>query len=157
LIINNEQLTTSNFFSRGVGETEAYGENLARFLRAGDILWLYGDLGAGKTALVRGLARGLGVTERVTSPTYTINNVYEGRITLAHYDAYRLECFEDLTGAGWDEYETGVRAAEWAERAGAGVRGILIKIYDQAQRPQIDCVRPRPSETEREISLCYLP
>ncbi|MDR0325169.1 MAG: tRNA (adenosine(37)-N6)-threonylcarbamoyltransferase complex ATPase subunit type 1 TsaE [Oscillospiraceae bacterium] len=129
--------------SHSIEETESHGEALARLLRPGDTVWLYGDLGAGKTALVRGLARGLGVTDRVTSPTYAIVNVYTGRVPLAHYDAYRLDGFDDLLGAGWDEYENGVRVVEWAERAGetGGVCIIVTALND----------------TEREFSLCFLP
>jgi tRNA threonylcarbamoyladenosine biosynthesis protein TsaE len=130
--------------SHSVTETEQYGEALARLLRSGDIVWLYGDLGAGKTALVRGLARGLGAEERVTSPTYAIVNVYNTPcLEAAHYDMYRLDGFEDLLGAGWDEYENGVRIAEWAERAG-DVRGVCVEITDTG-------------ETEREITCCFLP
>jgi tRNA threonylcarbamoyladenosine biosynthesis protein TsaE len=130
--------------SRSVAQTEQYGETLARLLRPGDTVWLYGDLGAGKTALARGVARGSGITDRITSPTYALNNVYTGNVTVAHYDAYRLEGFDDLVGAGWDEYESAVRIVEWSERAGGNARGICIILEDI-------------SENEREISLCYLP
>ncbi|MDR0293633.1 MAG: tRNA (adenosine(37)-N6)-threonylcarbamoyltransferase complex ATPase subunit type 1 TsaE [Oscillospiraceae bacterium] len=130
--------------TRSVEDTEQYGETLARLLRPGDAVWLYGDLGAGKTALVRGLARGLGVAEPVTSPTYAIVNLYPGRVPLAHYDAYRLGGFDDLLGAGWDEYENGVRAVEWAQNAGGGVSGVCVAITAL-------------NETERDISLCFLP
>ena len=133
-----------HFRSLSAADTERYGEALARLLRAGDTVWLYGDLGAGKTALVRGLARGLGVTERVTSPTYAILNVYTGRVEVAHYDAYRLDGFDDLPGAGWDEYEEAVRVVEWAERAGDAVCGVCI-------------ILTALNETERELSLCFLP
>jgi tRNA threonylcarbamoyladenosine biosynthesis protein TsaE len=134
----------SAFHSKTPEETEQYGETLAKKLRAGDTVWLYGDLGAGKTALVRGLARGLGVTGRVTSPTYALVNVYEGSLTLAHYDAYRLEGFDDLIGAGWDEYEAGVRVVEWGERAGEDAVGVCVMLEDI-------------NETERALSLCFLP
>jgi tRNA threonylcarbamoyladenosine biosynthesis protein TsaE len=126
-----------------VEDTERYGEALAALLRPGDTVWLYGDLGAGKTAFARGLSRGLGVTDRVTSPTYALNNVYKGTVTVAHYDAYRLEGFDDLVGAGWDEYESGVRIVEWAERAGE-ISGICVKITAL-------------NDTERSINLCCLP
>ena len=81
---------------------------------------LPGDLGVGKTAFTRGLARGLGCRERVTSPTFTIVNEYEGgRLPLFHFDLYRLEGAEDLFGIGWDDYldRGGVCAVEWSERA----------------------------------------
>jgi tRNA threonylcarbamoyladenosine biosynthesis protein TsaE len=130
--------------SKSVTDTEKYGEDLAKLLRPGDAVWLYGDLGAGKTAFTRGLVRGLGVTERVTSPTYALINVYSGDVTVAHYDAYRLESFDDLVGAGWDEYETAVRVVEWSERAGGNARGICVMIEDTG-------------ENERRVSLCCLP
>jgi tRNA threonylcarbamoyladenosine biosynthesis protein TsaE len=113
-------------------------------------------LGAGKTVFVRGLARGLGVTDRVTSPTYALNNVYRGKVMVAHYDAYRLEGFDDLLDAGWDEYDSGIRVVEWAQRVGeAG--GICVMISSQAREPQLNCASSRSSETERELSLCFLP
>lgn len=76
--------------THSVKETERLGELLARRLHAGDVIAMSGDLGAGKTAFVRGLARGLGITARVTSPTYTIVNEYEGTLPLFHFDMYRL-------------------------------------------------------------------
>ena len=130
----------SGCLTASAADTEVCGERLAPLLRAGDVVWLYGDLGAGKTAFTRGLARGLGVTDRVTSPTYAIVNVYG---CLAHYDAYRLEGFECLLGAGWDEYEDGIRVVEWAERCGE-VSGVCVTITDV-------------SETERDINICFLP
>lgn len=130
--------------SRSVEETERYGEKLTQLLRPGDTIWLYGDLGAGKTALTRGIARGLGVTGSVTSPTYAIANIYDGRLPLAHYDAYRLETLDDLLDIGWDSYDGGIRVAEWAERAGGSAEGICVMLTAQG-------------ENEREISLCYLP
>ena len=79
------------------GETRAFGERLARQLRAGDVLLLQGNLGAGKSELTRGIARGLGVTDTVTSPSFTILNVYEdGRVPLYHFDWYRLQSAEEL-------------------------------------------------------------
>jgi tRNA threonylcarbamoyladenosine biosynthesis protein TsaE len=140
LTVDSEQLTVNSFLSLNVSETEALGERLACLLRPGDVVWLYGGLGAGKTAFVRGIARGLGVAERVTSPTYAIVNVYG---TLIHYDAYRLEGFDGLLSAGWDEYEAGIRVVEWAERAGE-ISGICVAITDM-------------SDTERCVSVCYLP
>ena len=98
-------------------ETEALGEKLAQQLRSGDIVALYGDLGAGKTAFVRGVARGLASHSRVTSPTFTIVNEYDGRIPLFHFDMYRLGGADELFGIGWDDYlgRGGVCVVEWSE------------------------------------------
>ena len=98
------------------GETRAFGERLARALRAGDVLLLEGNLGAGKSELTRGIARGLGVTATVTSPSFTILNVYEeGRVPLYHFDWYRLQSAEELYEMGMDEYlgGDGVAVVEW--------------------------------------------
>ena len=101
-------------------ETEALGERLAAHLHPGDVIAYTGDLGAGKTAFTRGLARGLGVTDRVTSPTFTIVNEYEGgRLPLFHFDLYRMDSPEELFDIGWEEYlaRCGVCAVEWSEHA----------------------------------------
>lgn len=98
------------------GETRAFGERLARQLRAGDVLLLLGNLGAGKSELTRGIARGLGVTDTVTSPSFTILNVYEdGQVPLYHFDWYRLQSAEELYEMGMDEYlgGDGVAVVEW--------------------------------------------
>ena len=99
-------------------ETEKVGAALGRILPPGTILAYRGDLGAGKTAFTRGLAKGLGCTEIVTSPTYTIVNEYlGGRIPLFHFDMYRLRSSDDLFDIGWDDYldRGGVCAVEWSE------------------------------------------
>jgi tRNA threonylcarbamoyladenosine biosynthesis protein TsaE len=99
-------------------DTAAAGERLAATLRAGDVVLLYGELGAGKTAFVRGLARGLGASETdVSSPTFTIIQEYAGRLTLYHVDLYRLEP-KEVDELGLDELVSadGVVAIEWAER-----------------------------------------
>ena len=100
-------------------ETEAIGRKIAAKLLPGDIIAYYGDLGAGKTAFTRGLAAGLGVTEQVTSPTYTIVNEYlSGRMPLFHFDMYRLDSADDLFDIGWEDYlaRGGVCAVEWSEQ-----------------------------------------
>ncbi len=99
-------------------ETEKLGERLAAVLPAGTVLAYRGDLGAGKTAFTRGLARGLGYTEPVTSPTYTIVNEYlGGRLPLFHFDMYRLHSSDDLWDIGWEDYldRGGICAVEWSE------------------------------------------
>ena len=99
-------------------ETESVGAALGNLIEPGTVIAYRGDLGAGKTAFTRGLARGLGCTEIVTSPTYTIVNEYlGGRIPLFHFDMYRLRSSEDLFDIGWEDYldRGGVCAVEWSE------------------------------------------
>ncbi|MBR6596182.1 MAG: tRNA (adenosine(37)-N6)-threonylcarbamoyltransferase complex ATPase subunit type 1 TsaE [Oscillospiraceae bacterium] len=106
------------YTSNSPGETEAIGAALGAILPGGTILAYRGDLGAGKTAFTRGLARGLGYLESVTSPTYTIVNEYlGGRLPLFHFDMYRLRSAEDLWDIGWDDYldRGGICAVEWSE------------------------------------------
>ena len=106
------------FLTHTPEETEALGEALGRQLRGGEIVAYYGDLGAGKTAFTRGLARGLDISARVTSPTYTIVNEYlGGRLPLFHFDMYRLSSADDLFDIGWEDYlqRGGVCAVEWSE------------------------------------------
>jgi len=99
-------------------QTEAVGEQLAKTLPPGAVIAYTGDLGAGKTAFTRGLARGLGCTDLVTSPTYTIVNEYlSGRLPLFHFDMYRLASAEELWDIGWEDYleRGGICAVEWSE------------------------------------------
>lgn len=108
----------TNYISHSEAETEQLGESLARQLQAGDVVACRDGLGASKTAFTRGLARGLGYQGRVTSPTFTIVNEYEGSPPLFHFDMYRLEDEEDLFDIGWEDYLTrgGICAVEWSER-----------------------------------------
>ena len=105
--------------SHSPAETEALGETWGRTAHNGLVLGLSGELGAGKTQLVKGLARGLGIPTRVHSPTFALVNVYTGgRLTLFHLDLYRLDTREQITGAGLEEYlkPEGVTVIEWAEK-----------------------------------------
>jgi len=109
-------------------ETEKLGERLAAFLRPGDVIAYCGDVGAGKTAFTRGLARGLGIKEPVTSPTYTIVNEYlDGHMPLFHFDMYRLETADDLFDIGWEDYleRGGVCAVEWSENVEEALNGAI--------------------------------
>ena len=106
------------FLTNSPMETEAVGERLAKILPPGAVIAYCGDLGAGKTAFTRGLAKGLGCTDMVTSPTYTIVNEYlSGRMPLFHFDMYRLASSDDLWDIGWEDYleRGGVCAVEWSE------------------------------------------
>ena len=93
------------YITNSPAETETLGAALAAKLGPGTVIAYRGDLGAGKTAFTRGLARGLGCDEMVTSPTYTIVNEYlGGRLPLFHFDMYRLRCADDLWDIGWEDY-----------------------------------------------------
>ena len=105
-------------YSSSVQETEALGRALAQHLTPGTVVAFTGDLGAGKTAFVRGMAQGLGIAQRVSSPTFTIVNEYEGgRLPLFHFDMYRLGSADDLFDIGWEDFlrRGGVCAVEWSE------------------------------------------
>ena len=109
-------------------ETEAVGAALGAILPAGTVIAYRGDLGAGKTAFTRGLARGLGYTEPVTSPTYTVCNEYlGGRLPLFHFDMYRLRSADDLWDIGWEDYldRNGVCAVEWSENVEEALEGAV--------------------------------
>ena len=105
------------YLSHSEEETEQLGERLGQALSPGAVVAYTGGLGMGKTAFTRGLARGLGCTERVTSPTFTLVNEYPGRIPLFHFDVYRLSGSDALYDIGWDDYldRGGVCAVEWSE------------------------------------------
>ena len=106
------------FYSNSPQDTELLGAALGKLLTPGAVIAYEGDLGAGKTAFTRGLAKGLGSNDPVTSPTYTIVNEYlGGRLPLFHFDMYRLHSAEDLWDIGWDDYleRGGICAVEWSE------------------------------------------
>ncbi len=105
------------FVSNSAAETQGFAADMAKRLTAGDVLCLYGDLGAGKTAFVQGLAKGLGIDEPITSPTFTIVNEYEGRLPLYHFDVYRIADSDEMYEVGFDEYVygEGVSVIEWPQ------------------------------------------
>ncbi len=120
------------FLTTSPEETEKIGAALGKILTAGTVLAYEGDLGAGKTAFTRGLARGLGCADTVTSPTYTIVNEYlSGRLPLFHFDMYRLRSSDDLFDIGWEDYleRGGICAVEWSENvADAMTDAVRIRI-----------------------------
>ena len=128
------QITT-----RSADETQALGHKLASRLAPGDVIAYFGDLGAGKTAFTRGLAQGLGITDPVTSPTYTIVNEYlSGRIPLFHFDMYRLSSSDELFDIGWEDYLSrgGVCAVEWSENVEDALQdAIRVTIEKDADEP----------------------
>ena len=133
------------FLTNSPEETEAVGLALGKVLTPGTILAYEGDLGAGKTAFTRGLARGLGYHDPVTSPTYTIVNEYlSGRIPLFHFDMYRLGSSDDLWDIGWEDYldRQGVCAVEWSENVADALDGAvhirIEKTGDESRRITIE-------------------
>ena len=126
-------------------ETEKLGAALAEKLQPGTILAYRGDLGAGKTAFTRGLAKGLGCKELVTSPTYTIVNEYlSGKYPLFHFDMYRLASSDDLFDIGWEDYldRGGICAVEWSENVADALEGAIIvtieKLGEESRRITVE-------------------
>jgi tRNA threonylcarbamoyladenosine biosynthesis protein TsaE len=143
------------FITNSPIETEAVGMALAEKLAAGDVIAYEGDLGAGKTAFTRGLARGLGIEDPVTSPTYTIVNEYlSGRLPLFHFDMYRLHSADDLFDIGWEDYleRGGICAVEWSENvAEAMVGAIRVKIEKTGDESR--CITIAGGDRFENISL----
>jgi len=129
------------FISVNAAETKAVGERLAEKIQAGEVLALVGDLGAGKTQFVKGLAKGLGSTAVVTSPTFTLIHEYQGgRLPIYHFDFYRIESLAALRAIGFDEivFGDGVSVIEWADRFADAIppraRWIRFEIVSENQR-----------------------
>ena len=144
----------TTFISHSPTETEALGESWGRAAERGLVIGLSGELGAGKTQLVKGLARRLSIAARVHSPTFTLVNEYSGgRLRLSHLDLYRLESREQIIGAGLEEYlqPDGVAVIEWAERWFGKVSGVRWPVSGSPVRYRqviIEIVK----ETERRVT-----
>ena len=145
------------YISYSTEDTERFGQRLAACLRPGDVVAYRGDLGAGKTAFTRGIAQGLGVTERGTSPTYTIVNEYlSGRIPLFHFDMYRLSSEEELFDIGWEDYLSrgGVCAVEWSENVQAAMEdAICVRIDKLPQEPDKRIITVTGGRFHGDLSL----
>ncbi|MBQ3215575.1 MAG: tRNA (adenosine(37)-N6)-threonylcarbamoyltransferase complex ATPase subunit type 1 TsaE [Oscillospiraceae bacterium] len=133
------------YITHSPAETEQVGAALGAVLTAGAVVAYRGDLGAGKTAFTRGLARGLGHKDLVTSPTYTIVNEYlSGRLPLFHFDMYRLQSSDDLWAIGWEDYleRGGVCAVEWSENVADAMEDAILvtieKLDDDTRRITIE-------------------
>ena len=126
-------------------DTEKIGEEFAQTLKGGEVIAMYGDLGAGKTAFVRGMAKGLSIKSRVSSPTFTIVNEYPGNPPLIHFDMYRLSSSDELFDIGWEDYISrgAICAVEWSENVSDAFFGdeIVVKIE-------------KTGDTSRKISIC---
>ncbi len=131
------------YISYSPKETELIGGKLAEKLKGDEVIALFGGLGAGKTVFTRGLALGLGVTDGVSSPTFSLVHEYEGKFPIFHFDMYRVTNYDDLYSTGFFDYiENGVLVIEWSEN-------IEEAIPEDAIRVTINPV----SETEREIII----
>ena len=122
---------TKEYTTAGEEQTEALGVRLGQLIQPGAVIAYTGDLGAGKTAFTRGLARGLGIPDRVTSPTFTIVNEYEGgRLPLFHFDMYRLGSSDELFDIGWEDYlaRGGVCAVEWSENVADALERDTVRV-----------------------------
>jgi tRNA threonylcarbamoyladenosine biosynthesis protein TsaE len=136
-----------HFSSHAPAETEAFAARLAALLRPGDLLALRGGMGMGKTAFVRGLAKGLGIApEEVSSPTFSLVHEYEGRVRLCHIDMYRISSFDDLYSTGFFDYlDAGaVLAVEWSENIDFALADLSVITVTLA---------PGAQEQDREITV----
>ena len=133
-----------SYISHSEAETEDLGERFARSVRDGTVIAMYGDLGAGKTAFVRGMARGMGLSCRVSSPTFTIVNEYIGDRELIHFDMYRLDSADELFDIGWEDYLSrgAVCAVEWSEKVEDAFCGDETVLHIE-----------KLSDTERRITI----
>ena len=129
------------FISHNQAQTEDIGARLSQALTGGEVLALYGGLGAGKTAFTRGLARGLGIARPVTSPTFTLLHQYKGHLALNHFDVYRLSSVEEAEDIGIDEImqADGVTVIEWPERVEELLddKTIVVKIEGSGDEPRV--------------------
>ena len=126
------------FYTESAEQTIGLGEKIGSFLRPGDIIALQGTLAAGKTTITKGIARALGITEDITSPTFTLISVYEGRLPLYHMDVYRLEGSADFSDLGAEEmlYGNGLCVIEWSEKIMDELpsRTIVIKLSSENEK-----------------------
>lgn len=124
-------ISMSLFLSECVQKTEEYGEKLAKELKAGDVVAMFGGMGMGKTQLVRGLARGLGLNAEVSSPTFALVHDYGGDPPLVHFDMYRISGWEDLYSTGFFDYQQSgaILAVEWSENIEQALPDNAVRLY----------------------------
>lgn len=119
----------TELLSNSAAETEQIGERLAKTLHGTEVIALFGGLGMGKTAFTRGLARGLGVTDGVSSPTFALVNEYHGTVSVYHFDMYRVQSWDDLYSTGFFDYlDNGVLVIEWSENIEGALPDDAIRV-----------------------------
>jgi tRNA threonylcarbamoyladenosine biosynthesis protein TsaE len=148
---------TWHCLTKSVTETDRLGRRIGRSLQGGEIVALYGELGSGKTALVRGMAAGLGASpQAVSSPTFVLIHEYRGRVRLAHADLYRLDSATELLHIGLSDYDDGrtVTAIEWAEKAGHDLPADRLEIHLQHRSPSVRKITfvPRGARARRLLA-----
>ncbi len=126
-------------------ETQRLASSLCQYLRAGDVISLTGDLGAGKTCFTQGLAQSLGIRERITSPTFNLIKEYKNSMPLYHFDVYRLAAPDDLFDLGYEEYfyGDGITIIEWGDKIQALLPAVFLRIE----------FRRLPDENSRELTV----
>lgn len=118
------------FISNSVEDTRKFAKELSSRLKGNEIIAMYGDLGAGKTAFTGGLANGLGIEDNITSPTFAIVNEYQGKFPLFHFDMYRIESWNDLYSVGFFDYiDNGVIVIEWSENIEGALPEDVVRVY----------------------------
>ncbi len=120
-----------SFLSTKKEETIRFGARLAKLLKKGDIVCLFGDLGSGKTTFTKGIAKGLGIKEAlVNSPTFVLMNEYDGKIPLFHFDLYRVDNTKEISAIGYEDffYDNGITVVEWADKLGELLPKDYIKV-----------------------------
>ncbi|MCK4574942.1 tRNA (adenosine(37)-N6)-threonylcarbamoyltransferase complex ATPase subunit type 1 TsaE [candidate division WOR-3 bacterium] len=134
------------YISKSAGETTRYGEEFAKVLKQGDIVAFYGELGSGKTTLIKGICKGFGIEKGVKSPSFVLLRIYKSRYTLYHFDFYRLKRKEELVNAGFDEFffNSGIVLLEWADKLG-----------NLLPESRFEVVMEIRSENEREIQISH--
>jgi tRNA threonylcarbamoyladenosine biosynthesis protein TsaE len=137
--------TLRDHVTQSAAETEGFGEGFGKRLRAGDLVLLTGELGAGKTTFVRGVARGVGSSAPVASPTFQLVRIYAGRLQLAHLDLYRIESATELADLGLDELlDQGAAVVEWGERLDAPDAALVHLEHLEGDRRMIRVQRDLP-------------
>jgi tRNA threonylcarbamoyladenosine biosynthesis protein TsaE len=124
-------INKQKILSKSSAETIKFGEQLGRKLKCGDIVCFFGDLGSGKTTLIKGIAKGMRIRQtKVNSPTFVLMNIYQGRLPLFHFDLYRLNDVQEIRSIGYDEfvYDDGVSVIEWADRLGDHLPEEYLKV-----------------------------
>ena len=119
-----------NVVTKSAAETEALGQRIASVLNGREEIALFGDLGAGKTAFTRGVCKGLGINEGVSSPTFALVNAYQGKYPVYHFDMYRITSINDLFAVGFYDYiDTGILIIEWSENIESELEDDAIRIH----------------------------